>query len=211
MGSNWVQVQGQLSAKRYDDPKGYFVIVPPYGWRIQEYPQDPRGKVVFIATESNVDLRILINAVDFTSTEEFLNWCKDFEDRIGLNTNIEKIDLDGEPAVRRSFEIKGLKLYMIDFLVGSIDHNIQFAAPINTFEKYFPIVKNSIETYEAKNRVVTDKDKDKHYVAKMLRLAQLMIDNGNYVLALAYVREGLDISPNDKKLSELKNLIESKQ
>ncbi len=63
---------GQLSKSRYSDPKGYFKIVPPNGWRIQEFPQDARGKVAFFSPESNVDLRVLVNAVDFSTIEELL-------------------------------------------------------------------------------------------------------------------------------------------
>jgi hypothetical protein len=210
-GSIWVQVQGQLAAKRYEDPRGYFVVVPPVGWRIQEYPQDSRGKVAFMAPESNVDLRILINAVDFSTIDELVNWCKDVEKQTGLKTNIEKTDFYGRQAVKRSFETKGLKLYLIDFLVGSVDHNIQFTAPVNSFPKYFPIINSSFETYEARSRVVSEKEMDQHYVAKKTRLAQLMINNRNYDLALDYIKEGLEISPSDQKLLELKKLIKSKQ
>jgi hypothetical protein len=211
LGSVWILADGQLATKRYEDPKGYYVIVPPVGWRIQEYPQDPRGKVAFTAPDPNVDLRILINAVDFTTIDELVNWCKDVEKKTGLKTNIERIDFYGRQAVKRSFETKGLKLFLIDFLVGSVDHNIQFGAPVNSFQKYLTIISSSIETYEAKIRTVTSKEMDQHFVAKKTRLAQLMIENGNLDLAFVYVKEGLAVSPDDQKLLELKRIIESKK
>jgi hypothetical protein len=168
-------------------------------------------KVAFTALESNVDLRILINAVDFTTIDELVNWCKDVEKKTGLKTNIERIDFYGRQAVKRSFETKGLKLFLIDFLVGSVDHNIQFGAPVNSFQKYLTIISSSIETYEAKIRTVTSKEMDQHFVAKKTRLAQLMIENGNLDLAFVYVKEGLAVSPDDQKLLELKRIIESKK
>jgi hypothetical protein len=95
--------------------------------------------------------------------------------------------------------------------VGSVDHNIQFGAPVNSFQKYLTIISSSIETYEAKIRTVTSKEMDQHFVAKKTRLAQLMIENGNLDLAFVYVKEGLAVSPDDQKLLELKRIIESKK
>ena len=208
--SLWGQTKGQLAAKRYVDPKGYFKIVPPGGWRIQEYPQDPRGKVAFIASESSVDLGVLVNAVDFSTTDALIKYCKDIEARTGLRTNIERTEFGGRQAVKRSFEAKGLKFYVIDFLVGSVDHNIQFAAPISSYKKYMPLITNSIETYEAIARAASEKEVLQHGIAKKLRLAQLMMDQVNYELALDYIKEGLELSPQDAKLLELKKQVESK-
>jgi hypothetical protein len=100
---------------------------------------------------------------------------------------------------------------MIDFLVGSVDHNIQYGAPINSFNKYLPVITKSLETYEAKSRGVSEKEMVQHVIAKKLRLAQLMIDNRNYTVALVYIKEGLEISPNNKELLELKKVAESKK
>ena len=64
------EAKAQLSRTRYVDPKGFFKIVPPAGWRIREYPQDPRGKVAFMGP-GDVALRVLTNPVDFTSFENY--------------------------------------------------------------------------------------------------------------------------------------------
>lgn len=207
----WGQTKGQLAAKRYVDPKSYFKIVPPEDWRIQKYPQDPRGKVAFIAPESSVELRVLVNAVDFSTTDELIKYCKDIEARTGLRTNIERTEFGGRQAVKRSFEAKGLKFYVIDFLVGSVDHNIQFSAPISSYQQYLPLITNSIETYEAIVRAASEKEVLQHEVAKKFRLTQLMMDQGHYELALDYIKEGLDLSPHDAKLLELKKQVESKR
>ena len=206
----WAQTKGQLAANRYVDPKGYYIIVPPDGWRIQEYPQDPRGKVAFIAPESNTSLRVLVNAVDFSTIDALIKFCKDVEARTGLQTNIEKTEFGGRQAVKRSFEAKGLKFFAIDFLVGSVDHNIQFAAPASSYQKHMPLITKSMETYEATVRAASDKEVLQHGVAKKLRLAQLMMDQGNNELSLDYIKEGLELSPQDATLLELKKQVESK-
>lgn len=200
---------GQLSKSRYSDPKGYFKIVPPDGWRIQEYPQDPRGKVAFIDPD-DFQLRILINAVDFSTVEELVAFCKDVEKRIGTSTNIEKITFGGRPAVRRTFQMKGHKLYYIDFLVGNVDHNIAYSAIQAKYEKYLPVVMKSIETYTPSQRDISDKDIIKHSVAKSLRLAQLMIENGNFDLAREFIKEGLALDPSNKDLLAIEKRLQTK-
>lgn len=200
----------QLSDKQYSDPKGYFRIVPPSGWRIHEYPQDPRGKVAFFGPKSNIDLRLLVNSVDFDTTDALVRFCKDIEKRIGINTNIKTITFGGRPAVERTFRFKGIKFYAVDFLIGKVDHNLQYSAPEHLFDKYQAIVMKSMETYEPILRKLTDEQAIQHAVAKKYRLAQLMMEIGNLELALDYVKEGLDIASNDVKLIKLKQQIEQK-
>jgi hypothetical protein len=204
------QAKGKLASKPYLDPKGYFRIVPPDGWRIQEYPSDPRGKVAFVGPEANVDLRVLTNAVGFNTVDELVTYCQGIESRTGLSTNIERIEFGGRPAVRRSFEAKGHKFYAIDFLVGAVDHNLMYGALAAAYATYLPLAQASMETYEAAARDTTSGDVTSHAVAKKLRLAQLMVDEGNYELALMYIKEGLEFSPQDARLLELKRQVEIK-
>jgi hypothetical protein len=202
---NTQEVEQDLSNKRYIDPKGYFKIIPPSGWQIQEYPDDPRGKVAFIGPD--IDIRILVNAVDFNTIDDLVLFCEDLETRLGLDMNIKKITFNGLPAVSRSFEYGGDKFYYIDFLIGNVDHNLAYSAAINKYDKYLPIVLKSIDTYEPILKDITDEDLTEHYLAKKIRLAQLMIDNKNYDIALELINEGLDISSNHEELLKMKEKI----
>ena len=195
------------SYRRYTDPKEFFSIVPPAGWRVQDYPQDSRGKVAFLAPASNVDLRVLVNAVDFGTVDELVAHCKRMEARLGFSTNIERVDFEGWPAVKRSFKAKGIKFMYIDLLVGKVDHNLAFVAPEGLFGKYQSVALSSMRTYEPVMRNVTNKDVVAHAVAKKLRLAQLAKENGNVALALAYVDEGLELAPGDAGLLALRNQL----
>jgi len=201
---SFAQGAGNLANKHYKDPKGYFKILPPGGWRIQEYPQDPRGKVAFLAPGGKIDLRILVNSVDYSTVDELVSFCNNIEKRIGINTNIKRVVFGGQPAVQRNFELKGFKLLYIDFLVGQLDHNLAYSAPKDSFKKYLQIVKTSMETYEPSIKSLTEEQKQQHLVAKKKRLAELMIEGGNYSMAIQFANEGLEIDPNNRALLELR-------
>jgi hypothetical protein len=200
-----------LAASLYEDPKGHFRIAPPRGWSVQEYPDDPRGKVAFACPGTNVDLRVLINAVDFSTVDDLVEWCESLESRIGFSTNIERIEFGGRPAVRRSFDAKGMRFLSIDFLVGSVDHNIQYAGQPHEFEKHLSVATTSMETYQALARDVSEDESRQHSIAKMRRLGQLMIETSNYDLALEYIEAGLTLSPEDSTLLKLKSQVESRR
>ena len=99
----------KLAKSRYSDPNGYFKIVPPDGWRIQKYPEDPRGKVAFIGPDG-VELRILVKGLDYNSFEEMLEEIKGIEKKIDTNINIEKITFANKPAIKRIFTLKDTKM-----------------------------------------------------------------------------------------------------
>jgi len=202
------RISAMLSQTQYADPKGYFKIVPPANWRIQEYPQEQRGKVAFIGPES-AEFRVLVNAVDY-DFEAFISWCKDLEKRLGTSMNIERTTFDGKPAIRRTYVLKDTKFYAINFFIGKANHNLQYGAPPTVYDKYFPIVSKSMETYEPHLIDLSDDDVKKLYVAKKLRIAQLMMEMQNHKMALNYVKEGLEVSPADSILLKLKKEIEAK-
>lgn len=206
----------KLSKSRYVDPKGYFKIVQPDGWRIQEFPQDARGKVAFFAPEPGVDLRVLVNAVDFTSFDQLFQWCRETESifRQRLKASdfvVEKITFGGLPAVKRTFQAQGSKYYYIDFLIGKADHNLAYSASPAKYDKYLPVIQQSMETYEPVQHDISEKEASRHFVAKKLRLAQLMLESGNPDLAMEFVNEGLKESPKDAGLLKLKKQIEDRR
>ena len=195
-----------LAKSRYSDPNGYFKIVPPDGWRIQKYPQDPRGKVAFIGPDG-VELRVLAKGLGYNSFEEMLKDIKGIEKNIGTNTNIEKITFAGKPAVKRTFTLKGTKMLFIDFMIGNTTHDLMYSASQTKFGKYLSLVRESIDTYEPTLRGVSPEDVKKHATAKSLRLSQLFFEQGNYDLALEFINEGLEVEPNNANLLELKKKI----
>ncbi len=199
----------RLQAVEYTDPKGYFTIVPPEGWRIEEYPQDPRGKVTFVGPEPGVDFRVLVNMVDFEGIDALIDYCEQAEGRIGTDTHIRTVLACGHPAVRRTFSFHGLQMYVTDLIVGRADHNLQYGALPDKYEKYLPVVRKSMETYQPLYHEFTGEEQRAHALAKTLRLAQAMAASGRLHLALEEVDKGLELAPANNDLLRLKGEIEN--
>ena len=83
------QTPGTLADECYVDPKGYFRIVPPAGWRIEEYPDDPRGKVAFHCPGRDIDLRVLVNLTEYEGFDDLVAFCRETESKLGFSTGIE--------------------------------------------------------------------------------------------------------------------------
>jgi len=198
-----------LSTTQYVDPKGFFRIVPPDGWRLQEFPGDSRGKVAFFGPTNGTDLRVLVNAVDFSTIDELVAFCRDVERRIGMNTHIERTTFGGRPAVRRSFTARGSKLTYIDFLVGKVDHNLAYSARISDFDKFRDVATASMETYEPVSRTLSDNEATQQLVDKKIRLSELMLGISNYQMAFQYAEEGLEVEPDNARLKQLRDQAKS--
>ena len=200
---------GQLAPTKFVDPKGYFSIVPPEGWRVQEYPADPRGKIALFAPDASVELRVLVNAVDFSTLDALVASLGEIERQVGFDTNIKRTDFEGIPAVERTFSSGGTRFLYVDFLVAAVDHNLAYSAPNESFEKHLPTARLSMQTYEPVLKYLSSTEQKEHALAKKRRVAELLIGEGNRSLASQYVEEGLSIEPNDAKLLELNRQLQS--
>jgi hypothetical protein len=202
---------GRLAPKRYVDPKGNFSIAPPEGWQVEEYPSDPRGKVAFRSPDGRVDLRILTNAVEFSTREELVSSLKQIEGRLGVNTNIRNTVFAGREAVERTIEFRGQRFRAYDLLVGRTDHNLQYGGDPGLFDRHLPLALLSMETYEPQEKTITAADVRAQSVAKMKRLAELMLQNGQTELAADYVRRGLEMEPKNADLLKLQGQVEARR
>jgi len=139
-----------LSDQAYLDPKGFFKIRPPAGWRIQEFPDDPRGKVVFLGPYG-VNLKILTSFVDFSSFEELAEWNKDEIKRIenlgAIDIVPEEITINEIRALRKTYQYRGYKFLVTDFIKGKTAHNLQLSGTPEKYEEYYELAIKSMETY----------------------------------------------------------------
>lgn len=205
----------RLSTEIYVDSKHYFAIHTPIDWQIQEYPQDPRGKVVFIGPKNNIDLRILASQKNFNNFEDLFNTtqenAKDIKKRFGISVNLQKTTFLDRQAVKREWEFRGVKCFAIEFMEGNIRHDLQYGAPQRFFNKYLPIVLKAMETYHPTVKGLSEEDVKRHQIANILRLAKIFLEQDNLDLALEYLKEGLEIEPQNQELLKLKKKIEDKR
>jgi hypothetical protein len=205
-----------LVSDAYNDPKGFFRIVPPKGWRLQEYPQDPRGKVAFIAPEDQIDLRVLSKAVDIADYDGLLKNLKDIEAQLGVPMNIAPIVFKGMPAFKRvtTLNVQGgmLRLLWIDLLIDGLSHNLQYGAPPNKFDEHYDIAWQSMLTFEPLRRTkqTSPEEVRRHEVAKWIRLARIALEMGNTQVAKVAISAGLKADPEDPELKQLESELEKR-
>lgn len=204
-----------LAADPYSDPKGYFKIDPPPGWKKQEYPDDPRGKVAFAAPADRTDLRVLAKAVDIPDFDALLNNLKEIEKQLGTPMNIQAVVFNKMPAFKRTATVtlKGVtqKFLWIDLLIDGVSHNIQYSAPPNLFDTYQDMAWKSMQTYQPlkRDKAASPEEARKHDAAKWIRLAKIAIEMGDAQAAKSAVAAGLETSPENSDLLQLQKKLES--
>jgi len=188
-----------IQAHSYVDPQGFFELHPPEGWTVQEYSDDPRGKVAFFGPQK-VELRILVSASDFSSAEEFVDAGKEIERNIGIDTNIRIISFVGREAIERTFIYNGTKFYYIDILVGNTYHNLAYGAPPELFDEFSSVALASMATHTPLTNDISDDDVVIFAVAKIKRLREL----GQHQAAATILEDTLVLFPDREELLMLR-------
>jgi hypothetical protein len=198
----------ELAAQRYEDPNGYFTIIPPAGCRVETYPNDPRGKVAF-HLDGNADLRVLVTPVDYSSFDTMLAELrqKQRELRGRVEIAIEVTELHGRKSVKKTMELQGTRLVAYDFMVGKVHHDLQFASALPDFGKYLPLVMASMQTYEPIQRDLPPEVVKEAAIAKRVRLGRLFLDQGSTEAAKQLIEEGLAMDPANGELVALREQV----
>lgn len=200
----------------YVDSKGYFRILPPSGWRIQEYREDPRGKVAFLAPGDQVDLRVMAKAVDIPDYDALIQDFKETESQLGIQMNIEPTVFKGMPAIKRhaTITVQGVtqELFLIDLLIDGVDHNLQYGAPPSLFDKHYETAWKSMLTYEPlkRDKPSSPEEARTHEIAKWIRLAKIALEMGKIQSAKDIVSAALEEDPENEELKALKSDLDKK-
>lgn len=205
-----------LALNPYVDPKGYFKITPPKGWKTDEYPTDSRGKVAFSKTEGSqlVEIRVLVQVTQVTDFQEFARKLKSNVANLGVQAEWQVTMFSGLPSVRSTMTVsaQGItnKFMNLRFLDGNIYHDLQFASPPALFDKYQDLVSRVVASYQIVKRPSGGDDSalaKRQQAEKYLRLAQIAIELGDKKNAAVYVAEGLKIDPENKELQKLRDTL----
>ena len=209
----------KLASEVYTDPKGYFRIIPPADWTIQEYKSDARGKVDFNWLEAGkkAQLKAIGAANPFVDFDELIQDCKNGMERVrarmGGTFTIETITLFGDKAALIVHSLPmGLHGYQVQFLAAGNYFTLAFSGTDKgIYDKYLPVFKASIETFEALPKTADPAEARKHTLQSKIRLAQLYLQLGRKDWALTAINEGLTIDSKNEELLRLKKQAEGEQ
>lgn len=206
--------ESALSDTVYEDPHGFFrSIQPPRGWEIKTFPNDPRGKVKFIAPDDKkVSILVIGMAVDWGSFDELVLQERDSAERVvekyrsvGGSYTEERTIWDGSPLYTTHFRIPGqFSNDISSALRGRTKHMFGYASPPVVFEKYQKLAQLCFQSLEVIVRDHTESEAADHVATSKLRVAELNIQDGYPAIALRAVNEGLLFAPNHPRLLELK-------
>jgi hypothetical protein len=206
----------ELSETVYSDPKGFFRIRPPAGWQVEEYPNDPRGKVKFVCPEDrSITLMVVGMATDMQNFEELLNDSKQDAARttekyraVNATSSTETTTFDNAPAVKGTMTVPGqAKQTSLAFLRGKRYYMLSYFAPLDLYDKYLGVATVSMNSFDPVSKEVTGKDAIVALVASKKRLAELNMQMGFTDVALRAVEEGLAVDPQNQELKDLKQRI----
>lgn len=205
-----------LAAALYSDPKGFFQIRPPAGWSINEYPDDPRGKVAFRTpsagdwTQSGAELKVLglLSAPgrSIAAAREEIEATAD-RLRAGLGASIEVTETTvlGHRAVRMTSNMPGkLRQEVIEILIGQNQYNFAFGAAPHRYDHHYPIARKAMETLLPILRDLPEEEATRHLVASSIRRAEVYRQMGQLAWAGEAVDEGLRLEPGNEKLRQMK-------
>ena len=201
---------GPAIGERYADPKGTFKINPPSGWNRVDYPEDPRGKVLFRGPEPGVEFRVLVSEWGELDFESFFEAAREnaeiAERQLGARVVLARETLFDREVVRRSLTVRDQRMTAVMFLDGPWKHDLQYSAPLASYDHHEEVVRAAIGTYEPLRSGAAESHTE-HQLANSLRLAMLFHGMKREALALEYVERGLAIDPENERLLELRRQL----
>lgn len=134
-----------LADPRYEDPRGYFSLVPPRHW--VRLPKPPAGfyDVVFQGPYG-MDLAIQVVATNQTFNQ-LVDKLRQVERNLAADTHMDFAYVGPHRAVKRSVRLFRSRVLMLDFLTGDLAHHVQFSTPPELYDEYEPIFLRLMETY----------------------------------------------------------------
>ena len=221
-GETLTEAPQELATVLYSDPKSFFEIRPPAGWSINEYLDDPRGKVDFRIPptgdwrQSGAELKVIasLNAPgrDITAARaEIEGSAERLRVRLGASIEVTETTVLGVPAVRMRINIPGkLQLEAHEVIIKPNRYNFTFGAPPHRYDQYHAIAMQSIETLLPILRDLPKGEATRHLVASHIRLAELYLQMGQPAWALEIVDGGLQLDSGNERLLQMKSDLENR-
>jgi hypothetical protein len=209
----------------YRDKNGCFSFLPPKGWIRDDYPNDPRSKVQFrCPSMKGVEIRIIVQAgppglnssnildavrAQMVDARSLFPTSVDFE--------ITKGTFCGHIAAHIHWSLPTVvESEIIIFIIKGIIFNMSYGAPNKIlFERYRNLALQSLDTLTFGEQVHSTnllKKAQQHFVARRLRLAQLLVSVCDFESARETLEDALIHYPYDVDLKNaFKHVTEKKQ
>jgi hypothetical protein len=136
-----------LDGPRYEDPSGWFSLVPPRHWvRVPESP-DSHFTVLFRGPYG-MDMGIQVVATNGLTFDRLVENLRDVERRLAANLPMEFAYVGPHRAIKRSAQLFKSRILMLDFVTGHLAHHVQFSMPPALYDEYEPVFLRLMQTYE---------------------------------------------------------------
>ena len=203
-------VMSTSGTKIYKDKKnGYFVFVPPAGWKNKEY-RDPRTKVKFNHPSTpEVNITIIIKEVPAMDFQSIILADKERAHQMeafGFSCKVEESEFLGFKCslIMAKQKNNAGTTILRKFIAFGLHFNISYWAPTNTlFDKYLDEVMKSLNTITIlkKNKDTSSKSK-KQEISNRVRLAELMADHFSIDEAKRILEEAAIEFPDSKLIQD---------
>lgn len=192
-----------------DKRNGYFMFVPPAGWRVYEY-SDPRTKVAFShPVEHEIFLRFIVREAPGENYHAMI--CADKErarqlEAMGFLCKIEESEFLGVKCSEILAEYpKGSGISKLrTFLACRLHFNIQYSAPTRAlFDEYADQVMRSLSTIQIlKVHESPQKKAREQHIANRVRLAELYADFISRDQARQILSDAMNKFPDEKLIQD---------
>ena len=209
----------------YKDKNGYFTVLPPAGWRQEDYPSETiRSKVAFQhPTEKDIVIRIISAPTPFQNytLDDLYQETKEKIDSLfrqkfpSVKCNLTKREVEGRQAVvqRNSGSPIG-EQEIVMFINKGLYYSIAFNTLTNSqFEKNYKTFQRFLTNFiilEAGKKFSEQEIRD-GLISKYKRVAELYEQMGRIEDALDFVKEGIAIDPNNKDLIAIEKRLQTKR
>lgn len=139
-------VEVSTATARYTDPAGRFSVAQPPSWAA--YPFRKEGDYdVTLRGPHRMEIAIMTKAVGPAGFAAVRGTLEQAEERLRINTHIERVEFQGRPAFKRFLPLGTLSIETRDFAVGPVHIHIAASAPHSSFEALQPVLLAMMESF----------------------------------------------------------------
>jgi hypothetical protein len=198
-----------LKDRLYEDPKGYFQVLIPRDWEAHDFPNDPRGKALFVGQDPMTNLRLIAKPSEMTSFQDLQSRLKSIEQQIMKDTHITEVTIGKRPALIRDVVMGESRVLMVDMLRDGIWHNLRYETAAESFTVYLPDIMECVNTYITLSPSDPAMESLDHAAWSAYYLAGRSMRENDTASARFFVDRGLSFDPKNPSLLELEARIET--